>query len=169
MRSRWFCLALSALLCLVPAVGFAESAKAGAAPAITLEEYFNAVGITDAKISPDGTAAVIATESPDWKANNYRRDLWLWTAKEGLKALTHSGSEERPEWSPDGKWIAFVSDRALPNEEANAEGRQRAMRRRRIGCGLFRLPAARRCLCLPRSWMCTRLPGRRTARRFTTP
>ncbi len=79
----------------------------------------NATAITDARLSPDGSAAVIATQSPDWKASTFRNDLWLWTAQGGLKPLTHSGSEERPEWSPDGKWIAFLSDRELPEEDAN--------------------------------------------------
>ncbi len=73
-------------------------------------------------MSPDGTAAVIATETPDWKANNFRHDLWLWTAAAGLKPLTHSGSEENAQWNPDGKWIAFVSDRALSGETADKDG-----------------------------------------------
>jgi dipeptidyl aminopeptidase/acylaminoacyl peptidase len=81
-------------------------------PAIALDEYLNTTSISEAHLSPDGTAAVIATETPDWKANNFRHDLWLWTAATGLRPLTHSGSEENAQWSPDGKWIAFVSDRA---------------------------------------------------------
>ena len=91
-------------------------------PAITLDEYLNTTGINEARLSPDGTAAVIGTETPNWKANNFRHDLWLWTAGSGLKPLTHSGSEENAQWSPDGKWIAFVSDRALPGEAAGDDG-----------------------------------------------
>jgi dipeptidyl aminopeptidase/acylaminoacyl peptidase len=96
----------------------AQTAK----PAITLDEFMNTTEISEAHPSPDGTAAVIAVETPDWKANNFRHDLWLWTAQGGLKPLTHSGSEENAEWSPDGKWIAFVSDRALPGEAAGDDG-----------------------------------------------
>src|SRR4051812_40012971 len=80
-------------------------------PSITLDEYLNTTEITGTSLSPDASAAVVATEVPDWKANNFRRDLWMWTAKDGLKPLTRSGTDERPQWSPDGKWIAFASDR----------------------------------------------------------
>ncbi|HEY1902262.1 MAG TPA: prolyl oligopeptidase family serine peptidase [Terracidiphilus sp.] len=118
MRPHNFCIALCASLCLIAPASQAQTAK----PPITLDEYLNTTEITEAHLSPDGTAAVIATESPDWKANNFRHDLWLWTAQAGLRPLTHSGSEENAQWSPDGKWIAFVSDRALSGEAAGDDG-----------------------------------------------
>ncbi|MGA2168509.1 MAG: hypothetical protein ABSG62_09865 [Terracidiphilus sp.] len=118
MRLRLFSITLSAILCLLPAVSPAQTGK----PAITLDEFLNTTEITGARLSPDGSAAVIATQSPDWKASTWRHDLWLWTAPAGLHPLTHSGSGENPQWSPDGTWIAFVSDRAMAGEAAGAGG-----------------------------------------------
>ena len=118
MRLRLSSIALYVSVCLLAAVSLAQSAK----PAITLDEFLNTTSITESRIAPDGSAAVIATESPDWKAGDFRHDLWLWTAQAGLRPLTHSGSEENAQWSPDGKWIAFVTGRALPGEPATADG-----------------------------------------------
>ena len=94
------------------------SAAQSAPQPISLDEYMNATAITSARLAPDGASAVIATEAPDWKASVYRHDLWLWTAA-GLRPLTHTGSEEDPQWSPDGKWIAFLSDRTAADPASN--------------------------------------------------
>ena len=118
MRLSLFCIALCASLSLAEPVSEAQTAK----PPITLDEYLNTTEITEAHLSPDGSAAVIAAESPDWKASTFRHDLWLWTRAAGLKPLTHSGSEESAQWSPDGKWVAFVSDRALDGDAAGDDG-----------------------------------------------
>ena len=105
-------------VCLASASLVAQSPK----PTITLDEYMNTTDIGAARLSPDGSSAVIATSAPDWKNNVYRRDLWLWTAAAGLRPLTHTGSEENPKWSPDGKWIAFLSDRALDSDSNASDG-----------------------------------------------
>ncbi len=101
--------------------GVAQSGSSKSA--ITLDEFLNTTEIAGARISPDGSAAVIGTEHPDWKGNSFRHTLWLWTAREGLRPLTQAGSDEGAEWSPDGKWIAFLSDRSLGGSQDEGEGK----------------------------------------------
>jgi len=65
--------------------------------------------ITDFDIAPDGKRAVIAA----------RGDVFTVPAKEGsVRNLTHSAGvrEQKVAWSPDGKRIAYISDRTGEDE-----------------------------------------------------
>jgi dipeptidyl aminopeptidase/acylaminoacyl peptidase len=83
-------------------------------PKLTLDDFFNAVSFPAVEISPDGSAVIIAAERADWNRQIFRKDLWLFrdVANGGsLIQLTESGHDSEPKWSPDGKWIAFLSER----------------------------------------------------------
>jgi len=65
--------------------------------------------VTDFDIAPDGKRAVFAA----------RGDVYTVPAKEGsIRNLTHTPGirERRVSWSPDGRWIAYVSDRTGEDE-----------------------------------------------------
>jgi dipeptidyl aminopeptidase/acylaminoacyl peptidase len=86
----------------------AQTAK----PRLTLDEFFNSVSFDAVKVSPDGSSIIIGTEKADWDQQIFRKELWLYrTASGTLLQLTQSGRDYSPQWSPDGQWIAFLSER----------------------------------------------------------
>src|SRR5215831_705891 len=97
----------------------ATTAPAAEKPKITLDEFFNYVDFPAVKISPDGNSVVVVSDRADWERQIFQTDLWLYRSDRqnagSLIQLTHSGRESSPQWSPDGQWIAFLSERKPPN------------------------------------------------------
>ena len=89
-------------------------------PKLTLDAFFNSVSFPAIEMSPDGNSVVIETERADWDQQVFRSDLWLYQGAgkdSSLIQLTQSGHDSEPKWSPDGKWIAFLSERKSSAEK----------------------------------------------------
>ncbi len=73
-------------------------------------DYLKLKSAEAAQISPDGARIAYTVE-----VNNVPRrpieELWMMTVADGKSARIASGSEDAgsPEWSPDGRWIAFIA------------------------------------------------------------
>jgi dipeptidyl aminopeptidase/acylaminoacyl peptidase len=94
-------------------------------PKLTLDEFFNSVSYSSVAVSPDGGSVVIGTERADWDQQIFRTDLWLYRDDGNggsLIQLTQSGHDVDPQWSPDGRWIAFRSERKpAPEKDSDSD------------------------------------------------
>jgi dipeptidyl aminopeptidase/acylaminoacyl peptidase len=78
------------------------------------EDLLKFTWVADPQISPDGSRVAFTHVSIDAEADEYRTNLWLagvpteGEAPSPPRALTFSGHDAQPRWSPDGQSLAFV-------------------------------------------------------------
>jgi dipeptidyl aminopeptidase/acylaminoacyl peptidase len=97
----------------------AFAALAAAAPALkpwTSDDILALRSVTDPQVSPDGrTVAYVVSSLSDDKLT-YQTDVWLVPVAGGAarRLTTSPAADEHPRWSPDGRTLAFLSDRPHP-------------------------------------------------------
>ncbi len=97
------------------AVAAAASASAPAASGpLTLDDFDRIADVADPELSPDGEYLIYSVSAKDMAEDASYSDLWRvrWDGTD-RRPLTQTPkeSEWQPQWSQDGKWIAFLADR----------------------------------------------------------
>ena len=89
-----------------------EPPKAGTPRLLTPEASLSLRSISDLQFSPDGNRLAFVITEPA-KGERRARHIWLYDKQSGsLRQFTYSAkSDFLPRWSPDGKQLAFLSDR----------------------------------------------------------
>ncbi len=98
-----------------------------AARPITLDEIVKYKGMDAVSISPDGRRAAVVVSEMDFDENVIRTNLYLVesSGKSAVKLTNAPKHDDTPRWSPDGKWLAFLSDRdAKPKKETEDRPRK---------------------------------------------
>jgi dipeptidyl aminopeptidase/acylaminoacyl peptidase len=87
--------------------------RAQATHTATLDEIVSPKTISSAKISPDGRFVAYQMRETNWKDNAFVSQLWLVnvTTGAGFQLTRGRKSVDQAEWSPDGHWLAFITER----------------------------------------------------------
>jgi dipeptidyl aminopeptidase/acylaminoacyl peptidase len=99
-------------LLLQVALSQAQAPTAPGRPSISFHKWLSIAQAGAAVLSPDGANIAYTVTTTDWKENSYHTEIWLSRQNHPPFQLTHnSKSSSSLRWSPDSKWIAFLSDR----------------------------------------------------------
>lgn len=79
----------------------------------TIEDIISLRSVGAVQVSPDGKTVAYTVQTTDWNENRYDTEIWLWREGSPAFQLTNNpkNSSSAPLFSPDGQWIAFLSDR----------------------------------------------------------
>src|SRR5947209_2330566 len=80
---------------------------------ITIEDLYQFKFLSRPRISPDGERVAFVITTIDERKHEYRSAIWV-IPTQGGEAKRFTGgtaNAHSPAWSPDGRWLAFVSNR----------------------------------------------------------
>ncbi|MEY2508427.1 MAG: hypothetical protein QOH01_2756 [Verrucomicrobiota bacterium] len=108
--------AVFGLLALIGFVSAAIGAESGRS--LKPEDFAALREVDEPNISPDGNLVAYVVKVADMEKDKRPANLWLakWDGSENRSLTFGNKGQKHPRWSPDGKWIGFLSGREDDNE-----------------------------------------------------
>ncbi|MCO4761394.1 MAG: S9 family peptidase [Myxococcales bacterium] len=128
-----------ALTAVTAGAAHGKGAQTARTHKIVAADYFGLAHVAQVAPSPDG--AMVAWAELRWKKGNKRRNIDLWVVNsrtQKTRRLTFDSAPDlHPQWSADGKWLYFASNRKRAKSKAPYDGKRQVFRIRPDGTGLM--------------------------------
>ena len=91
---------------------------------ISIEDLYRLRPVSKPRISPDGQRVAFVVTTIDERKYEYHSSIWVVSTDggEAKRFTTGLANAHSPSWSPDGRWLAFVSERE--GEPANQDEKE---------------------------------------------
>ena len=100
-------------LCLLWIVASSSLAQTPAKRPLNLDDVNRLEEVEDPQCSPDGNWIAYSVSTVDREADKRHSSIWMvsWDGTQDIRLTYDSESETSPHWSPDGRYVSFISSR----------------------------------------------------------
>jgi dipeptidyl aminopeptidase/acylaminoacyl peptidase len=102
-----------------------EAAESSTKRVLVVDDYFRMKELEDPQVSPDAKWVAYTVKTANLKDDKNNERVWMVPASGGnaIVLTAEKSSSSHPRWSPDGKYMAFLSSRGDGQSDDSDEGK----------------------------------------------